>query len=55
MHYGEPMRFTGNGNEDDAVINGYVEQVKARIAALMDEGRQVREGSRSAERDGDQR
>jgi 1-acyl-sn-glycerol-3-phosphate acyltransferase len=55
VHYGEPMRFEGTGNEDDAVINGYVEQVKARIAALMDVGRQVREGRLNAERDGDQR
>lgn len=55
VHYGEPMRFTGTGNEDDAVVAVYVEQVKARIAALMDQGRQVRDGRRSAVPDGDQR
>jgi hypothetical protein len=39
VHYGEPMKFEGNGNEEDQVINGYVEQVKARIAQLIEQGR----------------
>jgi 1-acyl-sn-glycerol-3-phosphate acyltransferase len=36
--YGEPMRFSGSAGEEDAVIEGYVEQVKQRIAALIAEG-----------------
>lgn len=39
IHYGEPMRFSGTGNEDDATVHGYVEQVKARIASLLEDGR----------------
>ncbi len=41
IHYGEPFHFEGNGDEDDAVIVGYVEQVKERIAALIAEGREA--------------
>jgi 1-acyl-sn-glycerol-3-phosphate acyltransferase len=37
--YGEPMVFTGTGSEDDEVIQGHVEEVKARIAALIEAGR----------------
>jgi 1-acyl-sn-glycerol-3-phosphate acyltransferase len=39
VHYGEPLVFSGSGAEDDEVILGYVDQVKARIAALLDAGR----------------
>ncbi|MDC0714143.1 lysophospholipid acyltransferase family protein [Stigmatella sp. ncwal1] len=39
IHYGEPLTFTGTGNEDDEIIVGYVEQVKARIAELIEKGR----------------
>ena len=42
VHYGEPMVVQGTGSEDDEVINGYVEQVKARIASLIEVGRQAR-------------
>ena len=42
VYYGEPMRFAGTGSEDDAVIEDYVEQVKARIAALVELGRSRR-------------
>ena len=38
VHYGEPMIFEGTGDEDDEVIAGYVEQVKARIAELIERG-----------------
>jgi 1-acyl-sn-glycerol-3-phosphate acyltransferase len=40
--YGEPLHFEGTGNEDDHVIGGYVEQVKARIASLIEQGRALR-------------
>src|SRR5437879_6378187 len=36
IHYGEPLVFNGSGSEDDDVVRGYVEQVKARIAALIE-------------------
>ena len=42
LHYGEPFRFSGDGTEPDHVIDGYVEQVKSRITALIDEGRVAR-------------
>ncbi len=43
--FGEPMHFEGNGRESDQVIDGYVQQVRERIAALVDEGREAREAS----------
>ncbi len=42
VHYGEAMRFEGTGDEDDSVIRGYVDQVKARIAQLMADARKAR-------------
>jgi 1-acyl-sn-glycerol-3-phosphate acyltransferase len=42
VHYGEAMRFSGDGDEEDSVVNGYVEQVKSRIAGLIETGRQAR-------------
>jgi 1-acyl-sn-glycerol-3-phosphate acyltransferase len=42
LHYGEPITFTGTGDEDDDVIAGYVEQVKARVAGLIERGRELR-------------
>jgi 1-acyl-sn-glycerol-3-phosphate acyltransferase len=44
VHYGEPLVFEGNGSEDDEVINGYVEEVKAKISALIEIGRKNRSG-----------
>jgi 1-acyl-sn-glycerol-3-phosphate acyltransferase len=44
VHYGAPMTFEGTGDEEDAVIKGYVEQVKQRIAALVDEAQASRGG-----------
>jgi hypothetical protein len=46
------MTFEGTGSEDDEVIAGYVDQVKARIAALIEDGRARRReklGARRAE------
>jgi 1-acyl-sn-glycerol-3-phosphate acyltransferase len=42
--YSEPMVFEGTGSEGDEVIEGYVEQVKSRIASLIEEGRRERRG-----------
>lgn len=44
VHYGEPMHFEGTGDEEDAVVRGYVEQVKARIAQLIEAARADRRG-----------
>jgi len=38
IRFGEPMEFKGTGNESDEVIEGYVAQVKAQIANLIDAG-----------------
>jgi hypothetical protein len=45
VHYGEPMVFSGTGSEDDEVIGGYVDQVKTRIAELLEVGQAARLGS----------
>jgi len=42
IHYGAPLTFQGNGNEEDEVIEGYVEQVKSTIAGLIENGRAQR-------------
>jgi 1-acyl-sn-glycerol-3-phosphate acyltransferase len=42
VHYSAPMVFEGTGNEEDAVVQGYVEQVRDRIAQLIEEGRKSR-------------
>lgn len=39
VRYGSPMRFDGNGTEEDAVILGWVDQVKSEVRRLIDEGR----------------
>jgi 1-acyl-sn-glycerol-3-phosphate acyltransferase len=49
VSYGEPMIFEGTGNEEDSVIQGYVEQVKGRIAQLIDAGRASRRERKLAE------
>jgi 1-acyl-sn-glycerol-3-phosphate acyltransferase len=43
IYYDEPMVFEGTGTEGDEVIGGYVEQVKARIASLIERGREERQ------------
>ena len=42
VHYGAPMVFTGTGDEDDVTIKAWVEQVKGRIATLIEEARAAR-------------
>lgn len=44
LYYSEAMIFEGTGNEDDKVIQGYVEQVKERIADLIERGVRIRKG-----------
>ncbi len=40
--YGEPMYFDGTGSEEDVVVQGYVERVKAEIARMLAEGQRRR-------------
>lgn len=42
IYYSEPMRFEGTGTEDDHLIQEYVDQVKARIAGLIEQGAAAR-------------
>ena len=42
--YSEPMYFEGDGNETDATIREYVEQVRDRLRWLIQQGRDLREG-----------
>lgn len=49
IHYGAPLVFHGTGREDDEVILGYVEEVKASIARLIDHGLHLRRGEPTAE------
>ncbi len=47
--YGEPLSLEGRGDEDDEIIVGYVDQVKARIQALIERGRRLRRGHATLE------
>ncbi len=38
LYFGEPMEFRGNANDEDEVIGKKVEQVKARIHGMIQEG-----------------
>jgi hypothetical protein len=42
VHFGAPMIFSGTGAEDDEVIVRYVDEVKARIAELVERARESR-------------
>lgn len=44
IYYSEPMRFEGTGDEEDEVIVGYVNQVKDRIAEMIERGERIRKG-----------
>lgn len=46
LHFGEPMVFAGDGSETDEVIVSYVDEVKARIASLIEDGREARRAAR---------
>jgi 1-acyl-sn-glycerol-3-phosphate acyltransferase len=41
IHFGEPLRFEGTGTEDDAVVFSMIGEVKERIGALIDQGREA--------------
>ncbi|MEQ9503390.1 MAG: lysophospholipid acyltransferase family protein [Deltaproteobacteria bacterium] len=44
IYFGEPMKFEGEGDEEDEVVNTYVEQVRAKIQQMLERGLQEREG-----------
>lgn len=44
VHYGKPLVFQGTGDEEDSVVIGYVDEVKARIGELIEAARADREG-----------
>ena len=44
IQYGPPMVFSGRGNEDDAIVFGYVDQVKEVIAKMLAAGAKRRRG-----------
>jgi 1-acyl-sn-glycerol-3-phosphate acyltransferase len=43
IRYGEPLRFTGSPDDDDAVLERKVNEVKAAVAGLLREGLAARE------------
>jgi 1-acyl-sn-glycerol-3-phosphate acyltransferase len=48
IEYGPPVFLTGTGNEDDAVVLSYVDQVKEQIARMLDAGASRRRGDPGA-------
>jgi 1-acyl-sn-glycerol-3-phosphate acyltransferase len=44
IFFGEPMRFEGNGSEDDEVIGNYVAEVKSKVQSMLELGQKVRRG-----------
>ena len=44
LHFGEPLRFDGDGDEEDAAIETRVDAVKESLAQLLAEGRRRRRG-----------
>ena len=43
IHFGEPLRFAGSPDEDDAELERKVEEVRASVAALLERGLAERE------------
>lgn len=44
VYFGEPMEFSGDANDDDAVVAGKVAKVRAAIQAMLDRGLAERRG-----------
>jgi 1-acyl-sn-glycerol-3-phosphate acyltransferase len=42
IEYGSPLVFSGTGNEDDAIVFGYVDQVKEAIGRMLAAGAERR-------------
>ncbi|MBS2031161.1 MAG: acyltransferase family protein [Deltaproteobacteria bacterium] len=44
LYFGEPIKFTGNPNDDDVVLEQKVNQVKSAIQAMLNQGLRERKG-----------
>jgi 1-acyl-sn-glycerol-3-phosphate acyltransferase len=44
LHFGEPMRFEGNPDDEDRVIGGMVKEFKGELQALINKGLDMRTG-----------
>jgi 1-acyl-sn-glycerol-3-phosphate acyltransferase len=44
IHFGDPIYFEGDPNDDDAVMEEKVEAVKEAITGLLEKGRLERRG-----------
>ena len=44
IHFGEPLHFEGDANDEDGVIGGYVEEVKDAMRDLLSKGLRERTG-----------
>jgi 1-acyl-sn-glycerol-3-phosphate acyltransferase len=44
VEYAPPMHFSGTGNEDDEIVQGYVAKVKEAIAGMIESGAHRRRG-----------
>jgi 1-acyl-sn-glycerol-3-phosphate acyltransferase len=44
IHFGEPLHFTGDANDEDAAIEARVDEVRSAIAGLLERGVAEREG-----------
>ena len=44
IHFGAPLHFEGAGDEEDEVVNSYIDQVKSAITSLLKTGLKGREG-----------
>jgi hypothetical protein len=44
IHFGAPLRFEGDGDEEDEVIAAQVAEVRSTIQAMLDRGVAEREG-----------
>lgn len=44
IYFGEPLKFEGNGDEDDDVVQEQINQVKNSITSMLQRGLQERDG-----------
>ena len=44
IYFGEPLKFQGNGDEDDDVIQKQIDQVKSSINSMLNRGLRERDG-----------
>ncbi|MEO0326664.1 MAG: glycerol acyltransferase, partial [Myxococcota bacterium] len=44
LHFGHPMRFRGDPDDEDAVIGVHVDRVRGALAGLLSHGLAARQG-----------